>query len=426
MIFPVKDIQPEGNDDPRYRFSAQTLRFSEPGMEAAYREYRNPQILAYLRWLLLFGAVLVFVGSIIDFTRLGIEEALALTAVRVSAAIGMLVAWWLTRLDWVQANLQRFILIGASLNHCLFLISAPLMGDRIVDYTAVLPINIMVTFIVSGLMFRYAVYVGVGAILVYSTELIALHPSPVAPIVFMIIGSIYAAFAAYVAERARREAWADAEALEAEKKNSDRLLLNVLPPSIALRMKGGEQLIADRFEDACVLFADIVGFTAMSEQMRPEELVDVLDDIFKRFDTIALEMDLEKIKTIGDCYMMAAGMPTERTREPTRIVIAAQRMTRELEKVSTKLGRKLQIRVGIHTGPVVAGVIGHSKFIYDLWGDTVNLAARMESSADDGTIQISEAMAKRVEGDFDLVFNGQRDMKGKGMQPVYLVNGRLT
>ena len=420
------DILPERNEDARYRFSAITLRFTKPEMESAYRRYRNPRILAYLRWLLLAGSGLVFAGSLVDFTRLGSDEALVLTLIRISAAIGMLIAWWMTRLPIVRGNLQRFIMIGACLNHCLWLVSVPMMGERIVDYTGVLPINIMVTFIVSGLMFRYSVYVGVAAIVVYSATLLALHPAPVAPILYMVVGSVYAAFAAYVAERARREAWADAEALEAEKRNSERLLLNVLPPSIAARMKGGEQLIADRFDDACVLFADIAGFTKMSATMQPEELVNILDDIFKRFDTITEEMDLEKIKTIGDCYMMAAGMPNERSRDPARIVIVAQRMHRELGKVSRKLDRPLAIRVGIHCGPVVAGVIGHSKFIYDLWGDTVNLAARMEATADDGTIQVSQAMAERLGDVFELVFNGEREMKGKGLQPVYLVKGKQT
>ena len=420
------ELQPERNDDPKYRFSSITLQFSEPDKEADYQSYRSPQILRYVRWLLLAGAGMVFIGSIIDITRLGTDDALAFTAIRTAAAVGMLVAWWMTRLDWVQQNLQMFIMVGASLNHVLFLMSIPFMGDRIVDYTGVLPINIMVTFIVSGLMFRYSLKVGIVAILIYIAVLYGLHPAPVAPILYMVVGSVYAGFAAYVAERARREAWADGEALEAEKKNSERLLLNVLPPSIATRMKGGEALIADRFEEACVLFADIVGFTKMSATMPPEELVDILDNIFKRFDTIAVEMDLEKIKTIGDCYMMAAGMPTERTKDPGRIAEAALRMQRELDKVAKKLGRNLQIRVGIHCGPVVAGVIGHSKFIYDLWGDTVNLAARMEATAANGTIQISQPMAERLRDRFDIVFNGEREMKGKGMQPVYKLNGKMT
>ena len=422
----VKEALPDGNADTRYGFSPITLSFTDPEMEADYLAYRNPRILAYLRWLLLVCALLVFTGSLIDFTRLGFEDALLLTLVRIAAAIGMLVAWWMTRLPVIQANLQRFIMVGAALNHVLFLISVPMMGDRIVDYTGVLPINVMVTFIVSGLMFRYSVYVGAGAIAAYMTTLVLLHPTPVAPILYLVVGSVYAGFAAYVAERARREAWADAQALDAEKKNSERLLLNVLPPSIASRMKGGEALIADRFDDACVLFADIVGFTKMSATMEPEELVNILDDIFKRFDTIAIEMDLEKIKTIGDCYMVAAGMPTERTKDPGRIAIAALRMHRELNKVAQKLDRDLQIRVGIHCGPVVAGVIGHSKFIYDLWGDTVNLAARMEATADNGTIQVSAEMTARLKGSFDVVPNGKREMKGKGLQPVYLLTGETA
>ncbi len=186
----VKEALPDGNADTRYGFSPITLSFTDPVMEADYLAYRNPRILAYLRWLLLVCALLVFTGSLIDFTRLGYEDALLLTLVRIAAAIGMLVAWWMTRLPVIQAILQRFIMVGAALNHVLFLISVPMMGDRIVDYTGVLPINVMVTFIVSGLMFRYSVYVGAGAIAAYMTTLVLLHPTPVAPILYLVVGSV--------------------------------------------------------------------------------------------------------------------------------------------------------------------------------------------------------------------------------------------
>lgn len=420
----TEEVLPEGSQDRRYRYSRWNLRFMRPGVEETYLAYRNPVILGYLRWLLLAGAAMVFAGSLVDFTRLDEDSAWLLTGIRIAVAVGMLIAWWLTRTAWVQQNLQTFIGIGASLIHVVWLVTVPIVGERIVEYVGVLPINIMLTFLVSGLMFRWARWVALFAGFAYCFVLIAVHPAPGAPILYLLLGGLYAGFASYVAERARREAWSEAQLLDAEKANSERLLLNVLPPSIANRMKKGEELIADRFDEAAVLFADIVGFTRMSSTMDPTDLVEILDEIFRRFDIIAEEMDLEKIKTIGDCYMVACGLPSERDTGAWRIADAALRMQAELLKVAEKRERDLKIRVGIHCGPVVAGVIGRSKFIYDLWGDTVNLAARMETAAPEGGIQISEAMRDRLCDDFRVEYRGEFDMKGKGMQKAWLLEGR--
>ena len=418
-----KELVPEGLTGRRYRFSPWSLRFLKSGVERDYLAYRNPTVLRYLRWLLLVGAVLVFAGSVIDLTRLGSGEALLLTEMRIAAALGLLGALWATRLDWVQAHLQVFIGLGLVLVHAFWLASVPVIGERITDYVGVLPINIMMTFLVSGLMFRWARLIAVAASLAYAAALLAAHPSPAAPILYLVVSGVYAGFAAYVAERARREAWADAQVLDAERERSERLLLNVLPPSIARRMKDGEETIADRFDQAAVLFADIVGFTKMSSGMDPAELVHMLDDIFSRFDAIAADLDLEKIKTIGDCYMLGCGLPTERRPGDARVAEAALRMQAAVRDVAAERGLALDVRIGMHCGPVVAGVIGDSKFIYDLWGDTVNVASRMESTAPEGQIQISGAMRERLEG-FVIEERGEVELKGKGLQRTWLLKGR--
>ena len=419
-----EELLPEGSDEPRYRFSKWSLAFLHPGMEPDYMAYRTPRVLATLRWILLIGAGMVFCGSIIDFTRLPEEDAWLLTGIRVSAAIGMLIAWRLTALDWVQRNVQTFIGIGATLIHGVWMVSVPIIGERIYEYDGVLPINIMITFLVSGLMFRFARWVALGATVAYTAVLLSMHPAPVAPILYIVVSGIYAGFAAYVAERARREAWADLQMLDAERERSDQLLLNVLPPSIATRKKREEPRIVDRFEEAAVLFSDIVGFTKMSSEMDPGELVDILDEIFSRFDDITEELDLEKIKTIGDCYMIACGLPTERDRAIWRIAEAALRMQDALHEMAEARGLELEIRIGINCGPVVAGVIGRSKFIYDLWGDTVNVASRMESNAPQGGIMISDAMKQRLDTGYIVEFHGEVDMKGKGLQKTWLITGR--
>ena len=406
-----------------FRRSRQSLRFLNPEIESRYIQYRKPRVLQTLRWVLAAGSAMVFLGLLIDFSTLGVSEAESVLIIRAMASLGALGALAITYTAWAERYLYQFIAVGAILIHCIWLISTPIIGDLITAYTGLLPINLMLTFLVSGLMFRWARWVALAAAGAYSLALLSFHPSPLAPIFYMVIAGVYAGFAAFVAERARREAWAESQMLDAEREKSEALLLNVLPQSIADRMRHGEKLIADRFDDASVLFADIVGFTQMSSGMKPEDLVEVLDDIFRNFDRIALDHDLEKIKTIGDCYMMACGLPPERRKDHQRIASAALAMQAALKRIAEARGVDLKIRVGIHCGPVVAGVIGDSKFIYDLWGDTVNVASRMESTSLPDCIQISADMRARLESAFEIEERGMIEMKGKGEQMTYLLRG---
>ncbi len=168
--------------------------------------------------------------------------------------------------------------------------------------------------------------------------------------------------------------------IEGERAKSDRLLLSILPPSIAAQLKESSGIIAHSHAEATVLFADLVGFTAFSQTVPPEELVRLLDRIFTRFDRLAEKHGVEKIKTIGDCYMVVAGLPEPVADHCARIARLALEIPGELLAFQAEGGVEIQVRIGFHTGPVVAGVIGRQKFIYDLWGDTVNTASRMESS----------------------------------------------
>ena len=167
------------------------------------------------------------------------------------------------------------------------------------------------------------------------------------------------------------------EALAQEQEKTEQLLLNILPRKIAQRLKAGEEHIADAHANVSVLFADMVGFTAMSRTMTPAALVEVLGDLFSRFDLITEKHGLEKIKTIGDCYMLAGGVPEPRDDHAHAAVDAAMDMCVALEEMHARTGGALRMRIGVHSGPIVAGVIGIRKFTYDLWGDTVNVASRM-------------------------------------------------
>jgi adenylate cyclase len=228
-----------------------------------------------------------------------------------------------------------------------------------------------------------------------------------------VTGTSYLLLHYFVRERDRASA-----VIAAERERSERLLLNVLPAPIAERLKSGESPIADRASDVGVLFADIVGFTPMSETMRPEELVQVLDDVFTLFDGLVANHRLEKIKTIGDAYMVASGLLGGGTGHAEDLAEMALEMQAAIARTPA-----LEVRIGMDIGPVVAGVIGHQKFIYDLWGDTVNTAGRMESHGIPGAIQVTERAYLRLAPTFAFKERGAIDVKGKGLMRTYLLTG---
>ncbi len=217
-----------------------------------------------------------------------------------------------------------------------------------------------------------------------------------------------------------------ARAVEAANRENERLLLNILPLSIADRLRHGEVVIADRFDEMTVLFADCVGFTQMSSHLSPTELVALLNDVFSLFDRLVDRFELEKIKTIGDAYMVVGGLTPGRERgdHAARMADLALSMLAEVEAYRLRTGSPLQIRVGAHLGPTVAGVIGLKKFIYDVWGDAVNTASRMESQGEAGRIQVSTPMFERLSDEFVFEARGMVEIKGKGPMATYFLAGR--
>ena len=212
----------------------------------------------------------------------------------------------------------------------------------------------------------------------------------------------------------------DGERLRA-KAESDALLLNVLPRSIADRLKAGERVIADHYDDVTILFADVVDFTPFAAHETPARVVAVLNDVFSRFDTIAERRGLEKIKTIGDAYMVIAGAPEPRADHATVIVDMALEMLEVAALTRQTPGSPLRLRIGIATGPAVAGVIGHRKFSYDVWGDAVNLASRMESTGVPGSIQVA-ASTWRLCVDRYPFTSREIDVKGLGVMRTFLLD----
>ncbi len=212
--------------------------------------------------------------------------------------------------------------------------------------------------------------------------------------------------------------------LSVEREKSERLLLNILPQPIADRLKHGERNIAERYPQVTVLFADIVGFTRLANQIEPEELVSLLNELFSRFDRLTDLHHLEKIKTIGDCYMLVGGLPVPAPDHAGAVAEMALEMLTAVREISRDRGIGLGLRIGINSGPVVAGVIGHKKFAYDLWGDTVNLASRLEASGLPNRIQVSASVYDQLYEKFDFTERGIVICKGLGEVRTYLLDGK--
>jgi len=212
--------------------------------------------------------------------------------------------------------------------------------------------------------------------------------------------------------------------LEFERQKSENLLLNIFPLSIAQRLKEDQSVIADYFHSTTVLFTDIVGFTKLSENLTPSELVQFLNKIFTSFDSLVEKYQLEKIKTVGDAYMVAGGFPEPRLDHVEAIADLALEMRDSMVRFHMENNQSVSMRTGIHTGPAVAGVIGIKKFLYDVWGDTVNTASRMESHGIGGQIQVSNAIYKVLKDKYILKKRGSVEIKGKGKLTTYWLKGK--
>jgi len=210
--------------------------------------------------------------------------------------------------------------------------------------------------------------------------------------------------------------------IKLEQEKSDKLLLNILPESIAGRLKNGESLIADDFEDSTVLFADIAGFTKLSSTISATDVVMHLNSIFSLFDGMLIKYSLEKIKTIGDCYMLAGGLPKPDDNHADSVARMALEMLALITEINTETKQLLEIRIGINSGPVAAGVIGKEKFIYDLWGDTVNVASRMETFGSNNKIHVSSSTFLQLKDYYNFTKRNEINVPGKGTMQTYFLN----
>jgi class 3 adenylate cyclase len=242
---------------------------------------------------------------------------------------------------------------------------------------------------------------------------------------YLVMLSVVFPIALSLNRRLRFDVYRATRALEQERLRSEALLLNVLPGPIAERLKGSPATIAESFSEVSVLFADIVGFTAYSAQIPASALVATLNQLFSRFDELAERHGLEKIKTIGDAYMVAAGVPVPRADHARAVAEMALDLRDAVTDYLTPDAQRLQVRIGIHCGPATAGVIGLTRFAYDLWGDTVNTASRMESLGLPGEIQMTDAMREKLPRGYDIRERGLVEVRGKGPMRLWLLKGRV-
>lgn len=292
-------------------------------------------------------------------------------------------------------------------------------------YYAGLILAIIWTMLFSDLRFIIALPISIGFIVGY--EFIVLVYKPVAiPIVinnsFFLFGTlIMCSFAGYIIERYNRTGFYQALVIEHERERAERLLLSILPKEVTEVLKERPGTIADRYENASILFADIVSFTTLSVQMTPEEMVELLNETFSYFDSLVDKYGLEKIRTIGDNYMVASGVPRPQ-REHAKILARMALEILEFTNGSNANGKKrFQFRIGMNSGPVVAGVIGSKKFQYDIWGDTVNTASRMESQGLPGKIQVSQSTYELLKDGFICEPRGPLQVKGIGMMDTWFL-----
>jgi len=392
---------------------------------------RDPSMLpSEARYVVLTNivAVLAVVFTIGFAPVLVLTGAVIYPALQVVYALAYVPALWLNhRRRHVAATTS--LLVGSH----VAVLAQLLVGGRGYDVHLFLMLQAMLPFLVYGprresWMWTMTALAGIDLLVLvaFGDRLPQLGPAIAADRLQIIrpilLAGLFATFGA-VAYYARRATLIAEERLDLAHQRSEDLLLNILPPSIAGRLKAASGTIADGFAEVTVLFADIVGFTTLSAHRPPARIVELLNELFCHFDDLADRLGLEKIKTIGDCYMVASGLPEPRTDHAAAIAEMALQMLRVVRELAVRHGEALDVRIGIHSGPVVAGVIGKRKFVYDLWGDTVNTASRMESHGLPGAIQVSGDCRRLLDGKFKLSLRGEIEVKGKGRMETWLLEG---
>ncbi|MFN8623029.1 MAG: adenylate/guanylate cyclase domain-containing protein [Chloroflexota bacterium] len=407
-----------------------TLAFRDPAIERRYqvaigRDGRNGYRLSCLIGIVLWLAAIAVVPAS-RHAGTWLPTAVCLLCAAANAG-GLAVAGWARTLD--RQNLAATpIAIGTGISA---LVLAAALDVRPAHAAGAL-VLIAVFWFIARVRFVFAV-VRMVALLVAFALLVGMAPEPgtlaldafllTAAMAGVLIGLYRMELTSRRLFRTEMELADRSAALARENRSVGTLLGNLLPLTVARRLRAGEETIADEVPDATVLFADLAGFTPLAHGMAASEVVAHLDELFSRFDALADDAGVEKIKTIGDAWMAAGGVPDPTPHHPATIVELGVRMVAAVAAYAAETGLPLALRVGVHTGPLVAGVIGTRKLQYDLWGDTVNVASRLESTGVPGAVQVSRATLERLGGRYAATFRGPVLLKGVGAVDTWLVSG---
>ncbi|MEV5002817.1 adenylate/guanylate cyclase domain-containing protein [Nocardioides sp. LML1-1-1.1] len=402
------------------------LEFDDEDAEDEFVVYDDMRGLNEARFPLAIGMVFTLVYGVVDVLILD-EVPLALVLIRLAGAVTFLAAGVvITRSLWVSRHLQ---LASVGLLSVLLVALGTLMA-RSADFPPeYLRTSCTVTLLGAVGLLRLRMHAAIAMTAVYvavcltlpgvlgGVDTLARNVAPTAGL------AAIALLIAYALEKLRRTDYLRQREVEIEQARSEELLHNVLPAAIARRLRTGEGAIADSAPSVSVLFSDIVGFTPVSEALSPEELVQLLDTMFREFDELCEQRGIEKIKTVGDAYMAVAGLPVPDPDHAASLAELALDMQRTLNRLSPSWPSPVAMRIGIASGPVVAGVIGRRKFTYDLWGDTVNTASRMESHGRPHRIQVAEATYALLADRYAFSDPQTVEVKGKGPMTTYFLLG---
>jgi adenylate cyclase len=411
----------------RSRFS---MRFAERDLEQEFlRGYRIDAV-AIFQWGVLLAAfmALAFMWQDTEISQNGIRA----TYIRLYLIMPLCAFTWFAMRrpgteKWIEVITSVFLLLYSAFTAAIFIVFEPTIygiSGAIAEGNFVM--IMLAAFTLACLRLRWAVCVGAGIVGIYAygvwqwgrgdyTEFALTHLSNIC--MAFCLGTLTCG----MFESLRRRQFLTLSLLHSEKERYKNLLCTLVPPAIARRIEQGESPIADSHAEVTVLFSDFVGFTSLTSRTAPHRLIQLLNDLFSEFDAAAERHGIEKIKTIGDGYMAACGPPVIESMRTAAVVKFGLELVEITERISKKHNVPIGIRVGVHSGSLIAGVIGKSRFAYDMWGETVNMASRMESSGIPGRVQVSESAFQRLDGRF--AFEARQNVQIKGAPDVsaYLV-----
>ena len=405
-------------------------RFDDPMLESAWMDERLEAFKRVNSRALIFLALMSLIFAVLDHFLVG--SAITVTLVRIGMVLFLsVVLVGVNKVTDVNTG-DRFFAIACTIGFGVlwFKVFLTLPAHQITDWW-------LVTLAMFGVMFMVLTETALWARLFVAFVLLLYGMvvpfkvgmgwvEAVLGLNHIVVIFVVVWVAAWQVETSRRLAFARQLEIEGERRRSDDLLRNILPTSIADRLLHSPGTIAEQHPSVTVLFADIVGFTPWASNRKAEEVVEVLDQIFTAFDALCDKHGLEKIKTIGDAYMAVGGVPVASPSSTPSVVRMALDMLDSTKDITEQRNEPLQLRIGVHVGPAVAGVIGRRKFLYDLWGDTVNTAAHIESHGIPGRVQVTKAVVEQLDDGFEVEARGPVELKGKGPMEAYLVSRPLS